>query len=196
MHQLEQLPPEIEEGNIEYKLHLSNPTPDRFDHLVSQMKWRLAEGFGEAIYDIGVSDNGSLVGLNDTDLKDSLATLKRMAKELGADISVIREHIVDGAIDDIVELKSDVGLDKKDVNGLIARKSREEYLLECARKHTGKGVRKVAEVLVRRGLDSETHFLEIRVAIIGLHACLFHYSRWRRCWQINFPRRALDERAR
>ena len=41
---MQHLPPEIEEGNIEYKLHLSNPHPDRFDKLVSQMKWRLAEG--------------------------------------------------------------------------------------------------------------------------------------------------------
>lgn len=162
----EQLPPEIEEGNIEYKLHLSNPSADRFDHLVSQMKWRLAEGFGEAIYDIGVSDNGSLVGLDETDLRDSLATLKRMANELGADISVIREHIVEGELEEIDILKNDATIDKKYENG-TNKKSREEYLVDCAKKYTGKGIRKVAEVLVRRGLDNETHFLEIRVAIIG-----------------------------
>lgn len=38
------LPPECAEGNIEYKLKLVNPTQSRFEHLVTQMKWRLREG--------------------------------------------------------------------------------------------------------------------------------------------------------
>lgn len=47
------LPPEPEQGNIEYKLKLVNPSSQRFEHLVTQMKWRLREGHGEAIYQIG-----------------------------------------------------------------------------------------------------------------------------------------------
>jgi len=38
------LPPEPTEGNIEYKLKLINPSQSRFEHLVTQMKWRLREG--------------------------------------------------------------------------------------------------------------------------------------------------------
>ena len=38
------LPPECEEGNVEYKLKLINPSQSRFEHLVTQMKWRLREG--------------------------------------------------------------------------------------------------------------------------------------------------------
>ncbi|KAM8878119.1 GTP-binding protein 2b isoform 2-T2 [Spinachia spinachia] len=34
-------PPEAEEGNIEYKLKLVNPTQYRFEHLATQLKWRL-----------------------------------------------------------------------------------------------------------------------------------------------------------
>lgn len=49
----ESLPPEPEHGNIEYKLKLVNPSNQRFEHLVTQMKWRLQEGHGEAIYQIG-----------------------------------------------------------------------------------------------------------------------------------------------
>lgn len=48
------LPPEPEQGNIEYKLKLINPSNQRFEHLVTQMKWRLREGHGEAIYQIGI----------------------------------------------------------------------------------------------------------------------------------------------
>ena len=48
------LPPEDAEGNVEYKLKLVEPTDSRFEHLVTQMKWRLREGQGEAIYEIGM----------------------------------------------------------------------------------------------------------------------------------------------
>ena len=64
---------------MEYKLKLLNPTASRFEHLVTQMKWRLREGQGEAIYEIGVADNGLLRGLSDTEMDDSIATLKKMA---------------------------------------------------------------------------------------------------------------------
>ncbi len=40
------LPPEPQQGNIEYKLKLINPTEQRLQHLVTQMKWRLREGQG------------------------------------------------------------------------------------------------------------------------------------------------------
>lgn len=70
---------QVEVGNVEYKLKLLNPTASRFEHLVTQMKWRLREGQGEAIYEIGVADNGLLRGLSDTEMDDSIATLKKMA---------------------------------------------------------------------------------------------------------------------
>ena len=50
---VDRLPPEPEQGNVEYKLKLINPSSERFEHLVTQMKWRLKEGHGEAIYQIG-----------------------------------------------------------------------------------------------------------------------------------------------
>ncbi|KAI5627628.1 GTP-binding protein 2 [Silurus asotus] len=89
------LPPEAEEGNIEYKLKLVNPTQYRFEHLATQLKWRLQEGRGEAVYQIGVEDNGLLVGLTDNDMKASINTLRRMAERVGADITLLREREVD-----------------------------------------------------------------------------------------------------
>lgn len=41
------------------------------------MKWRLEEGLGEAIYEIGVEDNGFLSGLKDNDMNKSLETLRK-----------------------------------------------------------------------------------------------------------------------
>lgn len=84
------LPPEPQLGNIEYKLKLVNPTRQRFEHLVTQMKWRLREGHGEAIYEIGVSDSGQLQGLSKEDMQISLNTLTEMAEKLGACASCLR----------------------------------------------------------------------------------------------------------
>lgn len=43
------------DGHIEYKLKLIDPTPDRFERLVTQMSWRLKQGRNEAIYEIGLA---------------------------------------------------------------------------------------------------------------------------------------------
>merc|ERR1711871_215729 len=70
----ERLPAEVEEGPTEYKRKMVQPTPERFTKLVSQLKWRLGEGQGEAIYEIGVDDDGTVRGLSETDLAESIAT--------------------------------------------------------------------------------------------------------------------------
>ncbi|KAM8859545.1 GTP-binding protein 2 isoform 1-T1 [Spinachia spinachia] len=94
-HNAPYLPPEAEEGNIEYKLKLVNPTQYRLEHLATQMKWRLQEGRGEAVYQIGVEDNGMLAGLSEEDLRTSLMTLHKLAEKVGADITILREQEVD-----------------------------------------------------------------------------------------------------
>ena len=90
----EQLEQEDDEGNVEYKLKLVNPSAERFDRLVSQMKFRLDEGLGEALYEIGVADDGTPYGLDDAQLEASLATLKRMAKEIDAEVNIV--HVKSG----------------------------------------------------------------------------------------------------
>lgn len=86
------LPPEPQMGNIEYKLKLVNPSATRLEHLVTQMKWRLREGNGEALYNIGVEDNGIMTGLSDEDMCFSLDTLQEMARRLEATVQVLRQR--------------------------------------------------------------------------------------------------------
>lgn len=64
-----------------FKLKLVNPTQYRFEHLATQMKWRLQEGGGEAVYQIGVEDNGMLVGLSEEEMRASLKTLHLLAQK-------------------------------------------------------------------------------------------------------------------
>ena len=59
------------------------------------MNWRLQEGQGEALYEIGVEDCGTLSGVSSEELQASLATLKKMADRLGASITVLFERQVD-----------------------------------------------------------------------------------------------------
>lgn len=106
------LPPEPQVGNIEYKLKIVNPTKQRFEHLVTQvspsfspktftktlspqLKWRLREGNGEAIYEIGVEDSGILAGLSSWDMTASLQTLQKMALKLEATTTILRERTLD-----------------------------------------------------------------------------------------------------
>jgi len=89
------LPPEPQMGNIEYKLKLVNPSATRLEHLVTQMKWWLREGNGEAIYEMGVEDNGIMTGLSEDDMDCSLNTLQEMARKLGATMQVLRQRRIE-----------------------------------------------------------------------------------------------------
>lgn len=91
----EKLLKENDEGNIEYKWKLVNISSERFKHLVSQMNYRLSEGQGEAVYEIGVNDDGVALGLDEKEYKESLETLNKMANELKADCTIISERIIE-----------------------------------------------------------------------------------------------------
>lgn len=72
------------------QLRLLPPNNERFERLTTQLKWRLQEGGGQAVYEIGVLDDGTLIGITDEDMDRSLQTLELMAAELGATVMVLR----------------------------------------------------------------------------------------------------------
>lgn len=98
-----QLVPENEEGNVEYKLHLLSPSPSRFTRLVTQLKWRLLEGGGQAYYELGVADSGVLIGLGKREMEETLGTLEEMAGEIGASVIVVKEIEVPVEVSGVVE---------------------------------------------------------------------------------------------
>ncbi|KAJ7854989.1 hypothetical protein B0H14DRAFT_3865360 [Mycena olivaceomarginata] len=101
------LVPEQDDGNVEYKLQLLSPSPARFARLVTQMKWRLLEGGGQAYYELGVADSGILVGLPRAELEQSLETLDAMAGEIGASVIVVKEIEVPAAMAGLVATQTD-----------------------------------------------------------------------------------------
>lgn len=80
-------------GNIEYKLKLSDLSSERKEQLASQFLFRMNEGAGEAIYELGVSDDGRLLGLSETEMKESLNNLTQIAAKVNAEITVIRKSM-------------------------------------------------------------------------------------------------------
>lgn len=85
------------EGHIEYKLKLVEPSPERFQRLVTQMMWRLKQGRNEAIYELGLADDGTVIGLTRAEMDASLRTLELMASEVGATVIVLKEIVLQGA---------------------------------------------------------------------------------------------------
>ncbi|PVF96671.1 hypothetical protein CPB86DRAFT_708635 [Serendipita vermifera] len=111
------LAPEVEQGNVEYKLILMNPTAERLQRLVTQLNWRLMEGNGQAYYQLGVADSGELIGLTKEEMEATLETLENMAGELGASVVISREIEVRGRLSALV-IESVNGMGgAKDSNG-------------------------------------------------------------------------------
>lgn len=158
-----ELPPEVEEGNIEYKLKLVNPNPSRLEHLVTQMKWRLREGQGEAVYEIGVCDNGKLAGLCRGEMDASIDTLRTMSKLADAECIVLKEFSVADSVNAIPPThkhhhskpklawaESDDGSETVELPSVPL--STEKY---------------VCEVLIRRSQDEDCMWTDLRVAMLG-----------------------------
>lgn len=85
---------EKDEGNIEYKLKLINLDTETLNKRSTQMLYRVNEGNGEAIYYIGVLDNGSVVGINIDEYNESIKNLKIISSNINCTISAIVENSV------------------------------------------------------------------------------------------------------
>jgi len=89
-----QFPQEIEEGNIEYKRHISRlilDNPEKLIKFKTQLLWRLDEGkeingSKEAVYYIGIEDDGILSNLGINELNDSIINFTEIVKLCGARI--------------------------------------------------------------------------------------------------------------
>ncbi|PUU73711.1 hypothetical protein B9Z19DRAFT_1103792 [Tuber borchii] len=106
-------------GATEYKLSLvrGGKSEARLDQLVTQLLWRLQQSSPYhanslatkspeaisslvqesqgALYEIGVADDGKLIGLCEEELQASLGTLRIMAAKLGCTVRILRRETVD-----------------------------------------------------------------------------------------------------
>lgn len=86
-------PPEKEEGNKEYKRYLkckTNYQKEFIEKRASQMLYRLIEGEGNAIYMLGVDDDGKIYSLDKKIIDETIKNLKLIAEKIDASINVVR----------------------------------------------------------------------------------------------------------
>lgn len=91
---VERIEPEKDDGNVEYKLKLVENTQHRIDQWTSQMRFRMDEGGGECIYNLGVSDSGGLIGLTENEYEHSMEILNQVIKANNYVSTIISEKVV------------------------------------------------------------------------------------------------------
>lgn len=107
--------PENDDGNKEYKLKLTNYSDDKINQVVSQMRYRIDEGCGEAFYTLGITDLGGLFGLTLEEYKENRDILDTVAKKNNYSITLISEQEV-------------VGTDRKVYEFLIRERNPKKYI--------------------------------------------------------------------
>lgn len=86
-----QLECEKDDGNIEYKRQLIDLDNDKINKRSTQMKYRVYEGLGEALYYIGVEDDGSISELNEDEYNKSIKNLELIANKINCQVIKIYE---------------------------------------------------------------------------------------------------------
>lgn len=84
-------------GKIEYKRELTGMTNTKISKYATQMKFRLIEGNGEAIYLIGVKDNGVILGVTNKNYLLYCKLISKIAKEIDSkivDIELIGSELI------------------------------------------------------------------------------------------------------
>lgn len=83
--------PETENGNIEHK-RVINATGQNTARLATQLRRRVIEGRGMAIYRIGVEDDGTIFGLDADNYRTSLETIHDLAEIAKVTVQRVEEH--------------------------------------------------------------------------------------------------------
>ena len=81
--------PEIEDGNVEYKLKLDKSSDDRIKELITQMRYRCEQGEGERFYNLGVEDNGTLFGLTEDEYQETIKILNIVAEKNNYSVQIL-----------------------------------------------------------------------------------------------------------
>lgn len=88
--------PEKEDGNIEYKRKLLNKSHSRIEQLASQMRYRCEEGNSrECIYNIGVDDDGKMLGITQAEYEETINTLNIAAETNNYSVTLLTTVPVD-----------------------------------------------------------------------------------------------------
>ncbi len=116
INKISYIPPENNKGCCEYKLKLifshEEVKEKKKIKIASQMKYRLFQGNGKAIYILGVSDKGDVEGIEEYELEESIKFIEEACKSINA--SIYKKRIYKGNNGFIGTLRIEL-LDKNDL---------------------------------------------------------------------------------
>ena len=73
---------ECDWGNIEYKIAFIDMTLQKVKKYATQLKYRVIEGSGTAIYMLGVKDNGQIIGIAKNKVEYTENTMTKICNEV------------------------------------------------------------------------------------------------------------------
>ncbi|KAF1918431.1 hypothetical protein BDU57DRAFT_556012 [Ampelomyces quisqualis] len=82
--------------HVRLKTLLAGPADDTLPALVALVKERLAEGHGEALFDVGLEDNGDSMGFSTATWASALARMAAVCEQLQADYRLLLTRNVGG----------------------------------------------------------------------------------------------------
>tara|TARA_Y100000385_G_C12785499_1_gene505329 strand:- start:298 stop:642 length:345 start_codon:yes stop_codon:yes gene_type:complete len=80
---------EPDKGNLEYKVHLRNFSYLKFQKYSTQLKYRILEGEGEAIYIIGITDKGYVNGITNEEIYNTINKFSYICENVNCKIKLI-----------------------------------------------------------------------------------------------------------
>jgi len=112
------VPPEKDNGNVEYKRQLIKPSPSRLRSLATQMSYRLDQGNGTCTYFLGVEDDGCHSLLPYSSVVESARILECIARSLNSIViqrTMIQKEIVKEIGDDEKDTRTHARTDMKEI---------------------------------------------------------------------------------
>jgi GTPase len=86
-------------AHIRLKTLLTDPAEENIPALVEHVKERLVEGHGEALFDVGLEDNGDSMGFSKETWEFSLERLGAVCEQLQADYKILMTRNVGGDVE-------------------------------------------------------------------------------------------------
>jgi GTPase len=164
-HRIMNMPPESDEGSTEYKFKLIDLSASQMNHMASQLKYRIhsSDDCGQAIYEIGLTDDGFPLGLSESEMDASLKSLENVVALTDAVICAIDKHVVTHHADTEEELVKTLMVNRGCDTNL-----KWTYVNDAKERGAPEFKRLIAEVIIRRNYGT---YWETRYGIAGNVDC-------------------------
>jgi len=98
-------------GNVEYKQELLDMDENKINKYATQLKFRIVEGKGKAIYLLGVQDDGTIIGVPNNKIEEYSDIMEAMSKEVDSSITDIVQIGIPDKVESIMLVKFKANFD-------------------------------------------------------------------------------------